>query len=332
MIDRQEKSGLVGDIGGTNARFAFAHVLSDGTIRIEQVVSMAARDYPGPEQAIAAFLSTSVTRHLDFAGIACAGPIAQGKVSFTNLDWKADAQQLGRMLGIDRVRLLNDLEAHGWAVPVLLGPDLAGIGGSFDKPATPDAGPIAVFGVGTGTNVSLHLTDDHGHEQVIVGEGGHIGFAPHDEIDLAIWQQLARRFGRVSIERLASGPGLLNIYEALCALDGSMVECDSPPAVVTAAQKANRIAVQALERFCLILGTIAGDFALAFGARGGVYISGGIAPLLIDALNTGGFRQRFESKGRFEAYMAAIPTCVIVHPSSALLGAARAAIKAGDVY
>ncbi len=325
MTAHKTRFGLVGDIGGTNARFAYAQIDAAGVVALSGMQNLVAADYQSLDAALAAFCRTRPTPPLDFVGLACAGPVRDAAVTFTNLPWTARMDQISRSTGADRVCLINDLAAQAWSVPALGGNDLAQIGPDVPQNAGEAGAPVAVFGVGTGTNVAVHIAGDNDQEHVFGGEGGHVGFAPHDDQDMAIWQHLTARFGRVSVERVASGPGLVNIYEAICSLNNLDPVCKAPAMVVEYARRADPIAEQALYRFCAVLGSIAGDFALSFGARGGIYISGGIAPGLIDILNTGVFRQRFEAKGRFQSYMAMIPTYVILNPFSALLGAARAA-------
>jgi glucokinase len=159
---------------------------------------------------------------------------------------------------------------------------------------------------------------------VVVGEYGHATFAPTDELEVEIWRCLRARFGRVSIERVLSGPGLLNIYEALCIIEGSARDASTPAAVSVAARSGDPLAKRAGEIFCGALGSVAGDVALCFGARGGVYIAGGVAMQLLTTSYDEVFRRHFEDKGRFKTYLAEIPAFLIQDGEAALLGAARA--------
>ncbi len=316
--------GLVADIGGTNARFAYALVGADGSIRLDEPVSLPAHDYPGIEAAVEVFLGRMGRRPLDFAAAACAGPVIDGEVEMTNLSWRIRETSYAKALGLPRALLLNDLAAMAWAAPVLTAADLVEIGPSPARRAAADQ-PVLVFNAGTGTNAAAFTPNRPGRPLVWVGECGHTNFAPSDETEVEIWRRLAARFGHVSIERLASGPGMLNIYQALADIAAAPAPCKTPIEVAQRAQAGDTLAAAAIDRFCRVVGAAAGDFALAFGARGGVQISGGIGPTLLDQLQGGGFRAAFEAKGRFSDYAQAIPTFVITHPYAALLGGAHAA-------
>ncbi len=327
--------GLVADIGGTNARFAYALVDAAGAIQLEQPTSLPAHDYPGIEAAAAAFQDRVGRRPISFAAAACAGPVIDGEVEMTNLSWRIKAVSFAAALGLPHALLLNDLEAMAWAAPLLTAADLVEIGPSPAR--RPDAGaPLLVFNAGTGTNAAAFIpnrpTANHqARPLVCVGEGGHTNFAPSDEDEVEIWRRLAARFGHVSRERLLSGPGMLNIYETLADIAGVPALCKTPPEVGQYAAAGDALAGAALDRFCRMLGAAAGDFALIFGARAGVQISGGIAPTLLAQLQGGGFREAFEAKGRFSDYVEAIPTFVITHPYAALLGGAHAAFVLAGV-
>ena len=316
--------GLVADIGGTNARFAYAEVDAAGAVRLEEPTSLPAHDYPGIEAAAEVFLGRAGRRPLDFAAAACAGPVIDGEVEMTNLSWRINAARYAKALGLPRALLLNDLAAMAWAAPLLTPADLVEIGPSPARRPAADQ-PLLVFNAGTGTNAAAFTPNRPGRPLVWVGECGHTNFAPSDETELQIWRRLAARFGHVSLERLASGPGMLNIYEALADIAGAPALCKTPPEIAVHAKAGDALAGATIERFCRVVGSAAGDFALAFGARGGVQISGGIAPTLLDQLQGGGFRAAFEAKGRFSDYAAAIPSFVITHPYAALLGGAHAA-------
>ena len=177
-----------------------------------------------------------------------------------------------------------------------------------------------MLGPGTGFGAAALGRDEQG-SAVLVTEGGHMGFAPTDEVEVQIWRILVRRFTRVSIERVLSGPGLVNLYGALCEIADTPPVHAAPAEVLAASGAGEPLAAAALERFCSILGAVAGDLALAYGAAGGVFLAGGIAPRLLAPLNAGGFRAAFERKGRLAGYLAAIPTQVVTHPFLALIGA-----------
>jgi glucokinase len=228
-------------------------------------------------------------------------------------------------LGLNPVKLINDFEALAWGAPIVPEAELASLGGPVD--GDPHA-TVAVLGPGTGFGVSALVRDAHGREMAMPSEGGHACFPPGDAVEDEILRILRRRYDRVSIERLICGPGLLNMHRALAEIDGRETHIDDPAEITeTALKDPNTPCGATLARFCAILGAVAGDIALTTGARGGVYIAGGIAPRILPFLKASPFRERFERKGRFQPYMQAIPTKVILHKHAALLGAARVAFK-----
>lgn len=314
---------LVGDVGGTNARFAIARVV-DGRPVLEHHESFPAERHPTFLEGVAAFLDGCAVKPTEGV-IAVAGPVTNGEIDLTNSPWRVSEAEL-QTLGLNPVRLINDFEAQAWGAPLVQGPELASLGG-------PDEGDphaaIAVLGPGTGFGVSALVRDAHGNEMAMPSEGGHACFAPGDAIEDEILRILRRRYGRVSIERLICGPGLLNLHRALAEIDGRESHIEDP-ALITAEALAtpNSPCGATLARFCAILGCVAGDIALTTGARGGVYIAGGIAPRILPFLKASPFRERFERKGRYQDYMAGIPTHVILHKHAALLGAARVAFGA----
>jgi glucokinase len=178
------------------------------------------------------------------------------------------------------------------------------------------------MGAGTGFGVAGLARGPLG-DVAVATEGGHAAFAPNDEVEVEIWRALHAKYGRVSIERLLSGAGLFDIYKVLCSLNQTDGQCGDERAVLEAGNAGDPSAAAALDRFCAILGAVAGDLALSFGARGGVFISGGIAPRMADRLASGGFRARFEDKGRLSTFVQDIPTALVMHPYPALIGAAR---------
>ena len=306
--------GLVGDIGGTNARFALAD--RDGAISEPKVYAVA--DYPAAIDAIKAYLAeASPTHRLGSAVLAVAGPVTDGAIDFTNSDWVLSEAGL-RDAGFRSARLINDFAAQALGAPrvkpaglIRVGPDVPGTKGAT----------LAVLGPGTGFGVSALAYDNH-RETPLATEGGHIAFAPTDEVEVEIWRRLAARHGRVSIERILSGGGLYELYCALADIEGVAKTLPDVKQVQTAAEGGDALAQRTLDRFCAILGATAGDIALVTGARGGVYVTGGVAQKLAKQIAGGPFRDRFEAKGRFEAYMKAIPTWLIMEPYTALIGAA----------
>jgi glucokinase len=308
--------GLVGDVGGTNARFAV--VDSQGHVRNPRIFP--AKNYSTITEVISEYLETTVGRKRPpRAVIAVAGPVVDGEIEFTNLDWQISEGELIADFGFEAVKLLNDFAAQALACPRLdpeelrpLGPKLKG--GS-------DC-PMVVLGAGTGFGVAGLARADRGDVSVAT-EGGHAAFAPLDEVEVEVWRRLNARYGRVSVERILSGPGMFDLYRALADVRGSIAPLEDQRAVYEAAASGDALAGETLDRFCAIMGSVAGDLALTFGARGGVFISGGIAPKLADRLASGGFRARFEDKGRLSDYVKQIPTSLVLHPYPAIVGAAR---------
>jgi glucokinase len=322
MTVNWDKTLLVGDVGGTNARFAIAHMI-DGKPVLEHHESFPASEHPTFLGGVKAFIDGCEVKPTGGV-IAVAGPVTDGAIDLTNSPWQVSEAELAT-LGLNPVRLINDFEALAWGAPVVPADELASLGG-------PDEGEehtaIAVLGPGTGFGVSALARDIHGNEIAMPSEGGHACFAPGDPIEDEILRILRRRYDRVSIERLICGPGLLNMHRALAEIDGRETHIDDPAQITTEAmENPNSACGATLARFCAILGAVAGDIALTTGARGGIYIAGGIAPRILPFLQASPFRERFERKGRFADYMAAIPTKVILHKHAALLGAARVAFS-----
>jgi len=310
-------TGLVGDVGGTNARLA----LVDSTGKIRNPKTYAAADYGSLSEVIAEYLETTAGRQRpDNAVLAVAGPVVDGEIEFTNLDWRISEGELIGTFEFHAARLINDFAAQALAAPVLDADDLRVIGPPL-KAA--EGAPVVVLGAGTGFGVSMVVRTERG-DIPISSEGGHAAFAPSDGVEAAIWASLRRTHGRVSIERILSGPGLYALYRGLADVRGVACDLKDEKAVLAAGQAGgDLLAEETLDRFCEILGGVAGDLALTCGARGGVYVSGGIAPRMADRLASGGFRRRFEDKGRLSDYTRDIPTSLIVHPYAALVGAAR---------
>ena len=309
--------GLVGDVGGTNARFA----LIDSAGHIRNPRSFPCKDYESLTDIIAEYIDTTAgKKRPPKAVIAVAGPVVDGEIEFTNLHWTVSEGDLLSHFEFEAVELINDFAAQALACPLLEGPDLRRLG--------PDVGkgshecPIVALGAGTGFGVAALARSDRG-DIAISTEGGHAAFAPSDEMEYAIWRRLHARHGRVSIERLLSGPGLYETYCALAEMQNVVPALPDEMAVTKEGLVGDPLAATALHRFGAILGAVAGDLALTFGARGGVYVSGGIAPRMAERLASGMFRTRFEDKGRLSDYVRDIPTYLVLHPYPAIVGAAR---------
>ncbi|HKR87193.1 MAG TPA: glucokinase [Phenylobacterium sp.] len=313
---KAQYEGLVGDVGGTNARFAL--VDSQGHIRHPR--SFPAKEYASLGDVIAEYLEQTMGRKRPpRAVIAVAGPVLDGEIEFTNLDWQISEGDLLAHFEFEAVRLINDFAAQALACPQLEADDLRALGPELRGGA--DC-PMVILGAGTGFGVAGLARGERG-DVMIATEGGHAGFAPYDEIEVELWRRLKAAHGRVSIERLLSGPGLFDLYLALAEIDGANAELADDRGVIEACNAGDRRAGAAVDRFCAILGSVAGDLALSFGARGGVFVSGGLAPRVADRLAASDFRRRFEDKGRLSPYLAQIPTSLVLHPYPAIVGAAR---------
>ena len=312
---KTKTTALVGDIGGTNARFALAD-LSGESPHISDIREYPSKNYASGGAAVGAYLK-DVGAVPDIAAIAVAGPITHGAVHFTNLGWTfSETELLG--LGFKQAHLLNDFEALALATQHLQAKDLRLLGET--REGEPNA-TVAVIGPGTGFGASA-LVRHKGLAIALAAEGGHASFAPSDEIEREILRVLSRKYQQqVSIERVLSGPGLQNLHAALNEIEGVSDDPCVPAEITAQALRGEKAHARTLERFCLILGSVAGDFALTYGARGGLFIAGGICPSILPILEKSDFRKRFEAKGRFKSYLAAIPTHVILHSHAAFLGA-----------
>jgi glucokinase len=314
---KPQYTGLVGDVGGTNARFA----LIDSEGRVRNLHIYPAANYATLSDIIADYLERTVGkgRRPPRAVIAVAGPVLDGEIEFTNLDWQVSEGELLAQFEFEAVRLINDFAAQALACPMLGADALKVLGPALRGPA--DC-PMLVLGAGTGFGVAGLARSERGDVEVST-EGGHAAFAPSDDVEVEIWSEFRAVHGRVSIERILSGRGLFELYGVLAKMRQATAALADEKAVYEAAAKGDGLANETLDRFCGILGSVSGDLALSFGARGGVFVSGGIAPRMAERLATGSFRARFEDKGRLKTYMQQIPTSLVVHPYPAIIGAAR---------
>jgi glucokinase len=307
--------GLLADIGGTNARFALC--ADDGSIAALRVLACA--EHPDPAAAAQAYLAEIAPPLRPIRGAFCvASPVTGDRVDMTNHVWSFSIETLRRALGFTSLRVVNDFVALARAVPAFTADDVRPIGGG--APAAQM--PIAVIGPGTGLGVS-GLVPAGGRRVALATEGGHVTLAAADMREDAVVAALRTARGHVSAERAISGPGLVNLYRTIAVLDGATPD-DLAPHQVSARAIAGEDThcAEALAMFASMLGTVAGNLALSLGARGGVYIGGGIVPRLGADFDAARFRARFEAKGRFVAYMANIPTYVITRAQPALLGLA----------
>jgi glucokinase len=315
------------DIGGTHARFALARLAGGRVAALEDVVVLQTVGHDGLPAAWRAF-AAQLGRPLPCrAALAVACPVDTGVLKLTNNPWTIHPGTLRDELGLEQCLLLNDFGAVGHAVAQLDATHLPPAAGP--EGPLPEAGVVSIVGAGTGLGVAMVLRRPGGGYEVVATEGGHVGFTPTDDFEDRLLHRLRARHGRVSAERVVSGPGLLAIYEVLAEAEGRPVTDSGDRAIwekALAGQDA--LAVAALDRFCQCLGTVAGDLALAHGANA-VVVAGGLAPRILPRLPQSGFAARFAAKGRFEARMRGIPVRVLTHPQPGLFGAAAALAAAG---
>jgi glucokinase len=309
------------DIGGTHARFALAEVEDGRVVSLGEACTLKTAEHASLQTAWEEF-AARIGRPLPrAAGIAVAGPVQGDVLKLTNCPWIVQPRLIAEKLGVERHSLVNDFGAVSHAVAQVDDRFFRSVCGP-DAPL-PSEGVTSIVGPGTGLGVG-QLLRRGGDYHVIETEGGHIDFAPLDTLEDAILAQLRGRYRRVSVERLASGPGLANIHEALAAIEHRTVASrDEKQLWAAALAGADSLAAAALDRFCLTLGAVAGDIALAHGATA-VVIAGGLGLRLADHLPRSGFAARFIAKGRFERRMADMPVKLITHPQPGLLGAAAA--------
>ena len=312
---------VVADIGGTHARFAMATIGADGSVTLADIATLEAAAHPGIEAAFWAYaegLGKPLPRLMAMA-VAC--PIEGDILKMTNNPWIIVPSAMRRSLNLESLVIVNDFAAIGHAV-AMAEPQY------FERICGPERDPrmegiISVIGPGTGLGVAqVRLRD--GRADILATEGGHIDFAPLDATEDEMLVQMRKVYARVSVERLLSGPGLFNIYRALGESRGHAVRSIDPRDLWSAAiAESDALAVEALKRFCLVLGSVCGDLALAHGATC-VVLAGGLLPRIAHLLPHSGFQQRFEAKGRFQSRMKSIPVLRILHPQPGLLGAATA--------
>lgn len=310
---------ILGDIGGTNVRFAF--LTGDELGPIEH---MAVRDYAHFADALAAFLA----RQTDKAAIrraifGAAGVVEADRCALTNNPWVVDAAELCVRFGLTRVHIINDFEALAWSLPYLTRDDVTKIGGG----APLAEAPMVVLGPGTGLGIAVHVPREKG-AWVLHSEGGHTTIPSGSLREDAIIEKLRHQFGHVSAERALSGHGLENLYRAIASIDALTVPERSATVISQAALEGNCAASRAaLDTFCAMLGDVAGNFALSFGAQGGVFIAGGVVPHIGDYLTHSQFRTRFDAKGRMRRYVETIPVYLILRDDPAFIGLRSLALQ-----
>ncbi|WP_326524598.1 glucokinase [Sphingomonas sp.] len=309
------------DIGGTHARFAIAEVEGGRVIALGEPVTLKTAEHASLQLAWEAFAQTQGGQLPRAAGIAVAAPVGGEIIKLSNNPWIIRPALIEERLGVDSWSLVNDFGAVGHAVAQVPESDFIHLCGP-DQPL-PDHGMITVCGPGTGLGVAGVLRHAGGYH-VVETEGGHMDFAPLDRIEDALLSHLRKTFTRVSVERIVAGPAIVAIYETLAAIEGRAIQrMDDKTIWAQALDGSDSLATAALDRFCLALGAVAGDLALAHGPKG-VVIAGGLGLRLKDHLLRSGFEERFVAKGRFRGLMASIPVKLITHPQPGLYGAAAA--------
>jgi glucokinase len=314
---------LIGDIGGTNARFALA---DNGAPGYSNELVLKCADFESATLAIEHYLQSINASSPDAICLAAAGPIVDQRVRFTNNDWNIAAVELAREFSIEAVQLLNDFEAIAYSVPLLSDGDCLPVGLPEAKALGDRDYTVAVMGPGTGLG-AVGLCSRNGASIPIASEASHGGFAPESQVQIDMLAVLRERFDRVSDERLVSGPGLENIYWALTRIHGEQRQHLSAADIFAKnADGSDPRAAESVQMFFEILGQICGDFALALGAHDGLFIAGGIVQRYPELVENSRFRSGFENKGRYRSLMERIPTQLILHPHPGLLGASHCAL------
>lgn len=306
-------TGLIADIGGTNARFA--HVDEAGQILDIDVLACA--DYPSLTDAAQAYLA-KYKRTADRAVFAIAAPILGDEIRMINHSWVMSQKKIQSDMCLKSLRIINDFAAIAHGVPHLTPGDSYQIGEGLAKKSA----PIGIIGPGTGLGVAAVVFDERGQSVPVAAEGGHVTMCANTQREWDIIAELKReKYTHVSAERLVSGKGIVNLYHAICTLDGIPVEKTDPAAITKAGlDKSCPACVETLDLFADFLGTLAGNVALSLGAFGGIYIAGGIVTKLGDWFKTSRFRESFVAKGRYRDYLSVIPTFVITHPYPGFVG------------
>lgn len=316
---------LVADIGGTNARFGLveydpAKNQASGKVNYtaQQQVTLKCASYPDMASMIKACCEEFGISMPAFACLAIAGPIEHGQASMTNLNWKFSINSLRDQLGMDTLHVINDFASLAYAVPFLADDELVTL---YSAKPNPDA-PIVVMGPGTGFGMAGLIPQD-GNWKIIPTEGGHASFAPTNEQEINIKSYLLKEQSHVSVENILSGGGLVNLYRALAYNAGVEAKAYSPADVSTKGiNNEDSICREAVTTFCEVLGEVAGDKALSWGAKGGVVIGGGITPKLVNILHETHFQERYINKGPMTKYVSEIPIRLIVNDKAALVGSA----------
>jgi glucokinase len=315
---------LIGDIGGTNVRFALADARRPG---FSELATFQCADYDSVELAIADYLKIVDSSKPDVICLAAAGPVVDQHIRMTNNNWTISVDSLVDEFSTSDVQLLNDFEAIAYSVPFFGDDDCEPVGLPDPRPLPADDYTVAILGPGTGLG-AVGLRKQDGVLIPIAGEASHGGFSPETKVQIDVLSALRERFDRVSTERLVSGPGLENVYWALGQIHGDKLPKRTAADIFARADaRSDPRAAEAVALFFEVMGQFAGDLALTLSATDGVYIAGGIVKRHPEMLANSRFRSGFESKGRYRATMERIPTQLILHEQPGLLGAAFCALQ-----
>lgn len=311
---------VAADVGGTHARVGLVEVGADGSRTIHDFRKYVCADYPGLANVLSEFIAGIEREHIAHVAVALPGYVLDGVVVNTNLPWQVSVAQLRQELGLHSVSVVNDFEAVAHAIPSIKPSERTivstGEGGGI-------GGRQLVVGPGTGLGAAIRVPD-HDRTLVLATEAGQAAFAPTTELEIEILRLLRRKSSHVSIEQVVSGPGLMNLYAALCALRGEAPSLSEPVQISRAAlDDAKSAAAQALHAFCGLLGSVVGDLVLTLGAQGGAWLAGGILPQLREFLLRSDFRQRFLDKGAMRPVLERVPVYLIEHGQLGVLGAAN---------
>ncbi|WP_409284734.1 glucokinase [Pseudomonas protegens] len=308
------KLALVGDIGGTNARFA---LWKDQQLDAIQVLATA--DYRCPEDAILAYLHAQglAPGAIGSVCLSVAGPVSGDEFRFTNNHWRLSRQAFCQALQVERLLLVNDFSAMALGMTRLQPDEFRVVCEGVAEPLR----PAVVIGPGTGLGVGTLLNFGDGRYMALPGESGHVDLPLSSPRETQLWQHIHAEIGHVSAETALSGSGLPRVYRAICAVDGHEPRLDTPEAITAAGLAGDPIAREVLEQFSCWLGRVAGNNVLTTGARGGVYIVGGVIPRFADFFIQSGFAKSFADKGCMSDYFKGIPVWLVTAPYSGLTGA-----------
>ena len=310
---------IAADVGGTHARVALVRPQGGGRLSLERYESFVCADFPDLGAILRAFLTSLGGPAIGAAAIACAGYCLDGTIINTNLPWTVSLERIRSDLGLAQVEFVNDFEAVAYATPHLAADDATLLTVAADAPSE---APTLIVGPGTGLGAAVRIPTAHGHV-VLATEAGQSAFAPGSEREIDVLRILRRRAHHVSIEQVLSGPGLVNVYAALCELGAKPAALQTPADVTQAAlQGFDAIARDALDTFCGVMGSVLGNLVLLYGAQGGAFLAGGILPQIKSYLAGSNFLERFVDKGAMRPVLERVPVRLIEHRQLGVLGAA----------